>query len=92
MVLVSPVQARECAGNPGSVSKARADLSLHRTVTGNIIRDVTGMGIAIRGSPATQVVQNTIVARDRDMLAGVAIVAHPAFRGSSRPDQGVIVR
>lgn len=63
-----------------------------RTVTGNTVRDVTGIGIALRGGPATQVVQNTIVARDRDMLAGIAIVSHPAFRSRVSNDDGIVVR
>lgn len=65
---------------------------LSSSVSDNTLRDISGVGIAIRGGPGTQVSQNTIVARDRDMLVGISVVAHPVF--SKRPVQagGVVIQ
>ena len=63
-----------------------------RSISENTIRDVSGAGIAVRGAPGTQVHQNTIVARDRDMLAGIAIVANPIFVKPGVEIDGVAVR
>ncbi|KAM0746546.1 hypothetical protein T439DRAFT_329658 [Meredithblackwellia eburnea MCA 4105] len=61
------------------------------TVMENTLRDISGVGIAIRGGPGTQVIQNTIVARDRDMLVGISIVAHPVFTTRPVHTGGVII-
>jgi hypothetical protein len=46
----------------------------------------------IRGAPGTQVHQNTIVARDRDMLVGISIVGNPIFHNLVADLGGVILR
>jgi hypothetical protein len=46
----------------------------------------------LRGAHGSQVTQNTIVARDRDMLVGISIVAHPVFTRRAAHVGGVIVR
>lgn len=56
------------------------------------MRDVSGVGIALRGAPATTVFQNTVVARDRDMLVGISLVANPAHREASAELGGVFIR
>lgn len=66
--------------------------NLRRTISGNVVRDVSGVGIALRGAPGTQVTTNSIIARDRDMLVGIAIVANPVFTAHPAHDGGVIVR
>lgn len=58
----------------------------------NTLRDLSGVAIAIRGGPGTQVIQNTIVARDRDMLVGISVVAHPVFNKRVAHAGGVIIR
>lgn len=66
--------------------------TLIRTVTENTIRDVSGVGIALRGAHGTQVTQNSVVARDRDMLVGITVVAHPAFTTRAAHVGGVVIR
>ncbi|KAK4057804.1 hypothetical protein OIO90_001023 [Microbotryomycetes sp. JL221] len=61
------------------------------TVTENTVRDVSGVGIMLRGAHGTQVLQNTVVARDRDMLIGISIVAHPVLTKKRANMGGVIV-
>ncbi|KAK4055479.1 hypothetical protein OIV83_000025 [Microbotryomycetes sp. JL201] len=61
------------------------------TVIENTVRDVSGVGIMLRGAHGTQVLQNTVVARDRDMLVGISIVAHPVFTKKRANMGGVTV-
>ncbi|BGP47426.1 hypothetical protein JCM10450v2_003278 [Rhodotorula kratochvilovae] len=77
---------------PGTWTDGISVACAHSTVSENTIRDVSGVGIAVRGSPGTQVFQNTLVARDRDMLAGISLVANPVFRGKAGELGGVTVR
>ena len=71
---------------------AKLTLCLPRSVMDNTLRDLSGVAIAIRGGPGTQVIQNTIVARDRDMLVGISVVAHPVFNKRVAHAGGVIIR
>ncbi|GAA6024697.1 hypothetical protein JCM11491_003619 [Sporobolomyces phaffii] len=64
---------------PGKWTDAISVACPKSTISENTIRDVSGIGIAIRGGPGSQVHQNTIVARDRDMLVGISLVANPVF-------------
>lgn len=60
------------------------------TVHANTIADVSGVGIALRGAYSSQVTQNAIAARDRDLLAGIALVANPKL--ARRLSGGVVIR
>ncbi|BGP15412.1 hypothetical protein JCM10213v2_003380 [Rhodosporidiobolus nylandii] len=77
---------------PGMWTDGISVACAHSTVTDNTIRDVSGVGIAVRGAPGSQIYQNTIAARDRDMLVGISLVANPVFHGKSAELGGVIVR
>ncbi|GJN89541.1 hypothetical protein Rhopal_002528-T1 [Rhodotorula paludigena] len=77
---------------PGTWTDGISLACAHSSVSENTIRDVSGVGIAVRGSPGSQVFQNTIVARDRDMLSGISLVANPVFRGRAGDLGGVTVR
>ncbi|GAA5859701.1 hypothetical protein JCM8547_006990 [Rhodosporidiobolus lusitaniae] len=77
---------------PGQWTDGISVACAHSTVTENTIRDVSGVGIAVRGSPGTQVSQNTIVARDRDLLVGISLVANPIFHNVLAGLGGVVVR
>ncbi|KAL8290038.1 hypothetical protein RQP46_002977 [Phenoliferia psychrophenolica] len=76
---------------PGHWSDGISIACQQSSVSDNTLRDISGVGIAVRGSPGTQVIQNTIVARDRDMLVGISVVAHPIFSKKVKHG-GVIVR
>lgn len=56
------------------------------------MRDVSGVGISLRGAPGTTVFQNTVVARDRDMLVGISLVANPLHREAAAELGGVYIR
>ncbi|GAA5829827.1 hypothetical protein JCM11251_007898 [Rhodosporidiobolus azoricus] len=77
---------------PGQWTDGISVACAHSTVCENTIRDVSGIGIALRGAPGTQVHQNTIVARDRDMLVGISLVANPVFHNKIADLGGVVVR
>ncbi|GAA5882267.1 hypothetical protein JCM16303_002311 [Sporobolomyces ruberrimus] len=64
---------------PGKWTDAISVACAKSTISENTIRDVSGVGIAIRGAPGSQVHQNTVVARDRDMLVGISLVANPLY-------------
>ncbi|GAA5927355.1 right-handed parallel beta-helix repeat-containing protein [Sporobolomyces koalae] len=76
---------------PGKWTDAISVACARSSISENTIRDISGVGIALRGAPGTQVHQNTIVARERDMLAGIAIVANPIFVKSKVQINGVSV-
>ncbi|GAA5830546.1 hypothetical protein JCM3770_000812, partial [Rhodotorula araucariae] len=77
---------------PGTWTDGISVACAHSTISENTVRDVSGIGIAVRGSPGSQIFQNSIVARDRDMLAGISLVANPVFRGKASELGGVTVR
>ncbi|GAA5906553.1 hypothetical protein JCM6882_004468 [Rhodosporidiobolus microsporus] len=77
---------------PGQWTDGISVACAHSTVSENTIRDVSGIGIALRGAPGTQVHQNTIVARDRDMLVGISLVANPVFHNKVADLGGLVVR
>ncbi|GAA6035740.1 hypothetical protein JCM8097_005677 [Rhodosporidiobolus ruineniae] len=68
---------------PGTWTDGISIACAHSTVTDNTIRDVSGVGIALRGGPGSEIRQNTVVARDRDMLVGISVVANPIFHGKA---------
>ncbi|GAA6007418.1 hypothetical protein JCM10207_006335 [Rhodosporidiobolus poonsookiae] len=77
---------------PGQWTDGISVACAHSTITDNTIRDVSGVGIAIRGAPGTQIHENTIVARDRDMLVGISLVANPVFHNKVAALGGVMIR
>ncbi|GAA5892295.1 right-handed parallel beta-helix repeat-containing protein [Sporobolomyces salmoneus] len=77
---------------PGKWTDAVSVACAKSTISENTIRDVSGVGIAIRGAPGSQVHQNTIVARDRDMLVGISLVANPIFVKPGAEIAGVSIR
>lgn len=77
---------------PGTWTDGISVACAHSTVADNTIRDVSGVGIALRGAQGTQVYQNTVVARDRDMLVGIALVANPKVKAKAGELGGVVVR
>lgn len=77
---------------PGTWTDGISVACAHSTVAENTVRDVSGVGIALRGAPGTQVYQNTVVARDRDMLVGIALVANPMVQAKADELSGVVVR
>ncbi|GAA6063733.1 hypothetical protein JCM10212_000772 [Sporobolomyces blumeae] len=79
-------------GRPGKWTDAISVACARSTVSENTIRDVSGVGIAVRGAPGTQVLQNTVVARDRDMLSGIAVVSNPIFVKPGVESHGVAIR
>nr|CRX78995.1 hypothetical protein ls5930a1_00061 [Leucosporidium scottii] len=77
---------------PGQWTDGISVACAQSTVSENSIRDISGVGIMLRGAHGSQITQNTIVARDRDMLVGISIVAHPVFTRRAAHVGGVIVR
>ncbi|GAA5864474.1 hypothetical protein JCM1840_000513 [Sporobolomyces johnsonii] len=77
---------------PGKWTDGISVACAQSTVLENTIRDVSGVGIAIRGAPGSQVHQNTIVAHDRDMLVGISLVANPIFNKRAGQAGGIVVR
>ncbi|TNY18835.1 hypothetical protein DMC30DRAFT_36223 [Rhodotorula diobovata] len=77
---------------PGTWTDGISVSCAHSTVSDNTIRDVSGVGIAVRGAPGSRIYHNTVVARDRDMLAGISLVANPVFRHDTAALGGVTVR
>ncbi|KPV72174.1 uncharacterized protein RHOBADRAFT_56004 [Rhodotorula graminis WP1] len=77
---------------PGTWTDGISIACARSIVSDNTVRDVSGVGIALRGAPATTVFQNTVVARDRDMLVGISIVANPAHREAASELGGVFIR
>ena len=80
-----PWRGQERAGLfTDGLSVACANAFIH----GNIITDVSGVGIALRGAYSSQVTGNSVTARGRDLLAGIALVANPKL---VRPRSGGVV-
>ncbi|GAA5963808.1 hypothetical protein JCM3765_004024 [Sporobolomyces pararoseus] len=77
---------------PGKWTDAVSVACAKSTISENTIRDVSGVGIAIRGAPGSQVHGNTVVARDRDMLVGISLVANPIFVKPGVEIAGVSIR
>ncbi|BGP31399.1 hypothetical protein JCM10296v2_003163 [Rhodotorula toruloides] len=77
---------------PGTWTDGISIACAHSTVADNTVRDVSGVGIALRGAQGTQVYQNPVVARDRDMLVGIALVANPKVKAKAGESGGVVVR
>ncbi|GAA5892231.1 hypothetical protein JCM5296_003213 [Sporobolomyces johnsonii] len=77
---------------PGKWTDGISVACAQSTVLENTIRDISGVGIAIRGAPGSQVHQNTVVAHDRDMLVGISLVAHPIFNKRAGQASGIVVR
>ncbi|TKA57675.1 hypothetical protein B0A53_00824 [Rhodotorula sp. CCFEE 5036] len=61
-------------------------------VSANVVKDVSGVGIALRGSAGAQVHHNTVVADDRDMLVGISIVANPHAAVQAPKQRAIYVR
>lgn len=61
-------------------------------VSTNIVRDVSGAGIILRGAPGTQVHHNVIVAQDRDMLVGISAVANPVYGKDAEQQRPLFIR
>ncbi|KAI5476896.1 Pectin lyase fold/virulence factor superfamily protein [Pseudohyphozyma bogoriensis] len=64
------------------------------SIMDNTIHSVSGVGIALRGAHGSQVLSNTIVAKDRDMLVGISVVNHPVIEilGLDKGMGGVVIR
>lgn len=61
-------------------------------VSANVVKDVSGVGIALRGSAGAQVHHNTVVADDRDMLVGISVVANPHAAIKASKQRAIYIR
>lgn len=61
-------------------------------ISTNIVRDVSGAGIILRGAAGAQVHHNVVLAQDRDMLVGISMVAHEVFKQDPEDQRPIYIR
>ncbi|GAA5986864.1 hypothetical protein JCM10908_000930 [Rhodotorula pacifica] len=77
---------------PGTWTDGISLACYNSIVSANVVKDVSGVGIALRGSAGAQVHHNTVVADDRDMLVGISIVANPHASVDAAHQRAIYVR